>query len=103
MSPAAELPVTKGKSPITLIVPAPKLSPSIQFMLVYCPIWLRRWGDRKDPFLPHPVFLSRWGCLTWYSRNIAQINPANSLAIATATLRASLPRSVKARYLRRSR
>jgi len=35
VSPAAELPVTKGKSPITLIVPAPKVSPSIQFMLVY--------------------------------------------------------------------
>ena len=35
VSPAAELPVTKGRSPITLIVPAPKVSPSIQFMLVY--------------------------------------------------------------------
>ena len=35
MSPAVELPVTQGPSPITLIVPAPKASPSIRFVLVY--------------------------------------------------------------------
>jgi hypothetical protein len=35
VSPAVELPVTWGTSPITLIVPAPKASPFIPFMLVY--------------------------------------------------------------------
>ena len=35
VSPAVELPVTQGGSPITLIVPAPKASPFIRLLLVY--------------------------------------------------------------------